>query len=208
MKLKTAAVFLALAVMMTGCAPAAPSLPDESIERFSWEPDTVALPQDCTIAQLCEEAQLVVVGRVTDLRNVAYPTEKVPDRYCSHATVKIEEVLLGETDKRKIDVQDAWYIDKETGIEVTAWGTPLMRKGHRVLLFLKDEPYYTSSEITTPVYTALHAGLGKFFADEQGLFYPAPSLTESYKTTGRAHATLDNMEPRTLDEIRKEIAGA
>ena len=196
---------LVLITAMTGCS-AAPTLPVESIERFETQPDVAFLPKEYTIAQMCEESDLVVVGRVTKHFNVAYPTESNPERCQGHALVQIEEVLLGNTSKRTLDVQDACYIDEESGIEVTAWGAPMMRKGHRVLLFLNLDPYILAED-REPAYTVLHAELGKFFADEQGLFHPAVTLSASYKN-GKTHMSLDNMEPRTLDAIRWEIEDA
>lgn len=204
-RLAIIALIVALAVMTAGCTPV-PTLPDESIERYETQPDVAFLPKDYTIAQMCEESELVVVGRVTDHFNIAYPIEGNPERCYGHATVRIEEVLFGETDERKIDVQDCFYIDKDSGTEVTAWGAPMMRKGHRVLLFLKPDPDWADDAGNVP-YTAFYGELGKFFADEQGLFYPAVTLSESYKN-GKAHISLDNMDPRTLDDIRKEIEDA
>ncbi|MBQ3094701.1 MAG: hypothetical protein IJC52_05980 [Clostridia bacterium] len=203
----TAVLVLVLFLMATVGCSAVPTLPDETIERFEYQPHVASLPKDYTIAQMCEESTLVVVGSVTNRRDIACPVDENPDRNYSQATVKIEDVLLGSADiGHKILVRDSLYIDKESGIEATAWGAPMMHKGHRVLLFLEPDNYPVADE-KRPVYTALYGELGKFFADEQGLFYPAVSLSKSYKN-GNPHMTLDNMEPRTLEEIRQEIEGA
>lgn len=197
-----------MAIACFGCS-GTPSLPDETAPRFAMEPEVVSLPKDYTVAQLCEESDLVVVGYVHSTK------ERFNEHFAGNGQhnrvyVKVEEVLKGEAEVGEtLYVREHGYIADRLGVstEITMWGAPLMLKGHRVLVFLQAYPDQSVWDTDKTVYDLTQNELGKFFADGNGLWYPAMSFSENYKSK-TAYMALENMEPRTTDEIQAEMEPA
>ncbi len=194
-----------LVISLAGCS-AAPSLPDENAPRFAMEPEVGSLPKDYTVAQLCEESDLVVVGRVRKTKEL-FNEHFAGNGQHNRVYLKVEEVLQGEAEVGEtLYVREHGFIADRLGVptEITMWGAPLMLKGHRVVVFLQAYPDQSVWDTDKTVYDLTHNELGKFFADENGLWYPAMSFSENYKSK-IAYMALENMEPRTLDELKAEM---
>ncbi len=192
-------------ISLAGCS-STPSLPDKNAPRFAMEPEVGSLPKDYTVAQLCEESDLVVVGRVRKTKEL-FNEHFAGNRRHNRVYLKVEEVLQGEAEVGEtLYVRDSLYMTEQEGqpLEYTMWGAPLMLKGHRVVVFLQACPDQSVWDTDKTVYDLTQNELGKFFADENGLFYPAMSFSENYKSK-IAYMALENMEPRTLDELKAEM---
>jgi len=186
---------LALLLTLCGCTyTPAHTFPDESVRRVEAQPDSYTEYDEYSVDLLTELSEAVVCVDVLE-EAVDEPALR------SVARVRIREVYKGElTVDEEILVQDSGYIREEG--ECTAEGEPLLRTGHRAVLFLT--PLDDSS-----LYDLTGFELGKFFVDRDGLCYPAMALSARIKA-GRpiASPSLDDWSPRTLEVLRREITDA
>ncbi len=114
------------------------------------------------------------------------------------AKLSVRESLKGDL-TGDVLVQDTGLLEGDG--ERTLSGAPLMREGHRVLLFLEETDMVTADG--EAVYRLISGlPLAKFFYDEDGRYHNALSYS---KDVSEVTPMFGDQQPRTLREIKKLI---
>ncbi len=180
------------------------AFPEKTASRVEVQPDRYIEHPVCSVDLLTSLSSHVIYGEViareqfeTDLRTVSLVRVRVRD--VLHGTLRTQEDIY---------VEDTGYIgdrlSEET--ECTLWGEPLLREGHRVVLFLCD-PVYTSSEYDScPAFSLTEQELGKYFVDAKHLCHPAMRLSRAYRKGNTLPHALDYWEPLTIEQLYSRLS--
>lgn len=158
-----------------------------------------------TYAQLAENADTVIVADVNDIL-LEHAEEYDETVFNYFAKVSVREVIKGN-----VAVNDSLYvIDNglvcpERSFTATYSGGPLMERGNRVLLFIKQHNTNTL-ENGESFYTFLSVFLGAFYLDEDGKYHEVSCYSDQKPEAGLRPEKLVDYEPKTLEEI-KELIG-
>ena len=187
-----------LLLCLTACDPQTPVFVDLSVERSCAEPTWTG--KTYTWDSLIEQATYIVEADVTGTQRDADEQELTLLTVCSS--------LKGDL-KGEILVRDTVWLDGAT--ERSLCGEPMMREGHRVVLFLERTD--TVSSDGRDVYAPVDgAAVAKFFYDADGAYHNALSYSAVYRTDienkgGTQMPVLDDMTPKTLTQLRSLIKG-
>ncbi len=187
-----------LVLSMTACS-AAGSTVDLSIPRSTRNVHFVS-PATYTLETLGAAADCIVEAEVSTTQN----SEELGVHAYFIATVTVLTSLKGDL-QGEILISDTGTMD-ENG-ERTCIAEPLMRGGHRVLLFLKATTLKT--EDGRAVYEPVDGPVGKFFFDKDGKYHNALSYSDEYLALAEKEIAtvphLDDLTPLTLDDIASAI---
>lgn len=203
---RTVALFLTVVLLgLTACGDVTPSYVDLSIERSYAEPSWTG--KSYTWESLSDKATFIIEADVIGYEyGQAYGYDAT-----NFTTLAVRTSLKGDL-KGNILVRDtAWlYLPSEDSpdpasvlSERSLCGEPMMRAGHRVVLFLEPTDIVLSDgrEVYAPVDGAATA---KFFFDEDGTYHNALLYSDAY-TADTQMPVLDDMTPKTPEEIRTAI---
>ncbi len=183
--------------------------PDQNTSYTAYvESESIGHIEYYTYKEMAQRADLIICADVIDNACTASTSGTIKDHYTIYAKLNVNNVLKGSADKQSVVyVNDHAIGYYGTDGECASYGSvgPLLEKGNRVVLFLKEykKPIVTEDGVEITHYISLGAE-GKFFYDRDGKYHCTALYADKDYIS---QSMMADYIPKTLNEILELVQG-